>query len=256
MAAEHFCKGQTIFREGEKSHDAYFIVQGTVQVSIDTEHGPQELAVLGSGEIFGEMGMIMDRPRSATATALETTLVERITEQDFESYFISNPERLRTYLATLFERIRRTDLLLRAAETAPAAPAVPAAAPATPQESAQDFHVHLRMNSPVVNREITRLPFRIGRRYFDTAVSALARNDLSIDDAPPYQLSRNHCEIVFEGGHHLLRDCGSKFGSWVRGQHVGVDGVLSIELPVGDTEIIFGEPSSPHRAVVTIERCG
>lgn len=261
MATEHFQQGQVIFREGDKSQEAYFILGGLVEITIQTAHGVQSLAKLGSGEIFGEMGMIMDRPRSATATALENTTVETIAENDFEREIIQRPDRLHVYLATLFERIRKTDLLLTTSTNA-TVPLMPAPKPpaATPAKEPV-FRVKLRSHydetgyehEPVA-KTITKLPFRIGRAYFDTAVSALARNDLSIEEAHPYQLSRNHCEIDFENGQFILRDRGSKLGAWVNGLQVSVDaGRISAPLNVGDNTLILGNADSPHRFTLAIE---
>lgn len=258
MATEHFQRGQVIFREGEKSQEAYFIVSGLVEISINTSHGTQSLARIGPGEIFGEMGMIMDRPRSATATSLENTTVETIAEADFEQQIIQRPDRLHVYLATLFERIRKTDLLLTTTTNA-TVPLIARPKPAPTKEPV--FRVKLRSHydetgyqHEPVEKTITKLPFRIGRSYFDTATSALARNDLSIEEDHPYQLSRNHCEIDFEHGQFILRDRGSKLGSWVNGVHVSVDnGCLSSPLKVGENKIIFGNGDSPHRFSITIE---
>lgn len=256
MATEHFQRGQVIFREGDKSQEAYFIVSGLVEISINTSHGIQSLARLGPEEIFGEMGMIMDRPRSATATALENSTVETIAESEFEQQIIQRPDRLHAYLATLFERIRKTDLLLTTSTNA-TVPLVPKPKPAKEPV----FRVKLRshydetgLDHEPVEKTITKLPFRIGRAYFDTAVSALARNDLSIEEPTPYQLSRNHCEIDFEHGSFILRDRGSKLGSWVNGEHVSVDaGCITSLLKTGENKIIFGNGDSPHRYTITIE---
>ncbi|MBL9133966.1 MAG: cyclic nucleotide-binding domain-containing protein [Verrucomicrobiaceae bacterium] len=253
MPSEHFQPGQTIFKEGDKSNEAYYLVSGLVEISISTPGGAQSLAKLGPGEVFGEMGMIMDRPRTATATALEPTLVEIIHEQEFEAYFIQNPERLHAYLGTLFERIRKTDLLLRVAtqNNPPPAP--------KPPEGKREPAYRVRLRSAgtggkAVDTTITKLPFRIGRAYFDTAVSSLARNDLAIDDHAPYQLSRNHCEIDFEHGHFVLRDRGSKLGSFVNGEPVSVDsGRITGTLKPGDNEIVLGTHGSPHTFVLNIE---
>jgi len=259
MSTEHFQRGQVIFREGDKSQEAYFIVSGLVEISINTSHGVQSLAKIGPGEIFGEMGMIMDRPRSATATALENTTLETIAEAEFEQQIIQRADRLHVYLSTLFERIRRTDLLLTTTTnaTVPLIPAKPTPKPAKEPV----FRVKIRshydetsLDHPPVEKTITKLPFRIGRTYFDTAVSSLARNDLSIEEQHPYQLSRNHCEIDFEHGHFVLRDRGSKLGSWVNGEHVSVDaGCITSLLKTGENKIILGNADSPHRYTLTIE---
>lgn len=256
MATEHFQRGQVIFRENDKSKEAYFIVSGLVEISINTAHGVQSLAQIGPGEIFGEMGMIMDRPRSATATALENTTLETIAEAEFEQQIIQRSDRLHVYLATLFERIRRTDLLLTTTTNA----TVPLVSKPKPAKEPV-FRVKIRshydetgFDHPPVEKTITKLPFRIGRTYFDTAVSSLARNDISIEEPHPYQLSRNHCEIDFEHGHFVLRDRGSKLGSWVNGEHVSVDaGCITSLLKTGENKIIFGNADSPHRYTITIE---
>jgi CRP/FNR family cyclic AMP-dependent transcriptional regulator len=260
MATEHIQRGQVIFREGDKSHEAYFIVSGLVEISINTAHGVQSLAQIGPGEIFGEMGMIMDRPRSATATALENTALETIAEAEFESQIIQRSDRLHVYLSTLFDRIRRTDLLLTTTTNA-TVPLVAANKPKPQSAKEPVFRVKLRshyddtgLDHAPVDKTITKLPFRIGRAYFDTAVSALARNDLSIEEQHPYQLSRNHCEIDFEHGHFVLRDRGSKLGSWVNGEHVSVDaGRITSLLKTGENQLILGNADSPHRYTVTIE---
>ena len=257
MATEHFQRGQVIFREGDKSQEAFFIVSGLVEISINTSHGIQSLAKIGPGEIIGEMGMIMDRPRSATASALENTTLETIAEAEFEEQIIQRPDRLHVYLATLFERIRRTDLLL--STTTNATVPLVAAKPKPAKEPV--FRVKIRshydetgLDHPPVDKTITKLPFRIGRIYFDTAVSSLSRNDLSIDEPHPYQLSRNHCEIDFEQGHFVLRDRGSKLGTWVNGTHVSVDaGCISSPLKTGENNLILGNADSPHRYTLTIE---
>lgn len=256
MATEHFTRGQVIFREGDKSQEAYFIVSGLVEITINTSHGVQSLAKIGPGEIFGEMGMIMDRPRSATATAIDNTTVETIAEEEFEQQIIQRRDRLHVYLSTLFERIRKTDLLLTTTTNA-TVPLTPKPQPAKEPV----FRVKLRshydetgLNHEPVEKTIVKLPFRVGRAYFDTATSALARNDLSIEESHPYQLSRNHCEIDFEHGHFILRDRGSKLGSWVNGVQVAVDsGLISSPLKVGENKIIFGNGDSPHRYTITIE---
>jgi pSer/pThr/pTyr-binding forkhead associated (FHA) protein len=101
---------------------------------------------------------------------------------------------------------------------------------------------------------ITKLPFRIGRAYFDTGVNSLARNEFSIEDHAPYQLSRSHCEIDFDNGYFVLRDRGSKLGTFVNGEQISVDsGKISAVLQQGENEITFGTHGSPHRYSVFIE---
>lgn len=264
MLTEHFKKGETIFREGDESREAYFIVSGTVELSLRASSAPdgiQSLATIGDGEIFGEMGMITDRPRSATATAVEDTMVETIGNEDFEQQILQRPERLRVYLATLYERIRSTDLLLNPAEgvhTPPKARATEASSqPPGLRAVLRSHYDETGFKHEPVFMEIGNLPFRIGRAHFNVTTSAATRNALSIKEGIACQLSPQHCEIDLEDGVFILRDSGSRQGSWVNGKQVSERaGCLSCPLELGDNEIIFGRRQSPHRYTLTIEEVG
>jgi len=75
-----FAAGEEIFRSGDRGHNAYFIESGSVEVSIEKKGEKIVVAELEAGEIFGEMSMIDDAPRSATVTALvdtEVIVIER-----------------------------------------------------------------------------------------------------------------------------------------------------------------------------------
>lgn len=68
-----FKAGEEIFRLGEAGHDAYIVQSGAVEVTAPQNGQKRVLARLERGEIFGEMSMIDDAPRSATVTAVEDT---------------------------------------------------------------------------------------------------------------------------------------------------------------------------------------
>lgn len=68
-----FARGETVFREGEPGERAFLIERGQIDISFERNERPVRIASLGAGEIFGEMALIDDRPRSATATAATET---------------------------------------------------------------------------------------------------------------------------------------------------------------------------------------
>lgn len=77
--------GQEIFREGNPGDGVYFVKDGLVEISSIVGGGNRHVfSRLGPGEIFGEMAVIEQRPRSATATAVG----------DAEVYFIPRGEML------------------------------------------------------------------------------------------------------------------------------------------------------------------
>jgi CRP/FNR family cyclic AMP-dependent transcriptional regulator len=65
-----FNRGQEIFLEGEPGDGVYFVKHGIVEIS-SGKGGRHVFSRLGPGEIFGEMAVIEDRPRSATASAVQ-----------------------------------------------------------------------------------------------------------------------------------------------------------------------------------------
>ena len=108
-----FQPGQVIFREGDTSQEAYRILRGRVEISIMADGKPVILAQLGEGDIFGEMAMVDERPRSASAQALEVTECEVLTPENFSELVISRPDVLIPYLASFFERLRTANDRLR-----------------------------------------------------------------------------------------------------------------------------------------------
>ena len=72
-------KGDHIIRQGEQGDDAYLIQSGKVRVYAEHNNKTTELAVLGPGEIFGEMALVVDEPRVASVIALENVTLVKIT---------------------------------------------------------------------------------------------------------------------------------------------------------------------------------
>ena len=106
---ESYSKGTVICKEGDIVPCMYDIHWG--RVGIYTDYGmPEqvELTVLAANNFFGEMGMIDDAPRSATAVALDNdTTVEVIYPEDFAELFKKNPLKVDMILKHLSMRLRR-----------------------------------------------------------------------------------------------------------------------------------------------------
>ena len=113
MSQAVFQPGQMIFREGDTTQEAYRILKGRVEISIAGEGKAVILAQLGEGDIFGEMAMVDERPRSASAQAVEVTECEVLTAENFNEAVLQRPEILIPYLASFFERLRTANDRLR-----------------------------------------------------------------------------------------------------------------------------------------------
>ncbi len=71
----HVESGERIISEGEVGEDFFLVVRGEVQISMG-DGSAQDIATLGPGHFFGEIGAIMREPRSASVEALcETELI-------------------------------------------------------------------------------------------------------------------------------------------------------------------------------------
>ena len=109
-------KNQYIFKEGEEADGAYYIIEGKVKVvSASTYHDQVILDELGEDEIFGEMSLIDNRPRSATIITAKPCKISFVDKQEFNE-FIENRYELSFKLMaciclSLFWRILRLDKL-------------------------------------------------------------------------------------------------------------------------------------------------
>ena len=84
--------GEILFEEGEVGNVAFVVESGTIEISRLSGERPVILAELERGSIFGEMALIDDQPRSATARASRETLVRKIGKKEFLQHLRSSPE--------------------------------------------------------------------------------------------------------------------------------------------------------------------
>lgn len=102
-----------IFRHGEPGDRVYLVLQGHVRVSRDVPGlGEEALAVLGPGEMFGEMSLLDDCPRSADARAHTACRLLAIPKHRFEELLFLNKELayevLWSMVRVLVSRLRET----------------------------------------------------------------------------------------------------------------------------------------------------
>ena len=74
--AARYSHGETLMREGDASDVMHIILEGevSVEVQVDQASPPLEVAILGPGQVVGEMGLLTGERRSATVTAREPTV--------------------------------------------------------------------------------------------------------------------------------------------------------------------------------------
>ena len=101
-----FNPGSEIFREGDRGDYAYVIEQGHVEISMLLKGEKTVLKLLGPGDIFGEMALIDGAPRTATAAAVDQTLLTVITNEQITSRLQDSDPVLGLLLKVILERFR------------------------------------------------------------------------------------------------------------------------------------------------------
>ena len=257
ITMQQYAAGEIIFSENDVGESAYIIERGRVEVLKMLDGKNVHLAYLGAGEPFGEMGMIDEKPRSATVVAVEETVVRALHRDDFFQNLQVHPEIAIHLLKVIFERLREADatilhLYRSHPELAPVQPAPRHAA--LPQPGTV---VYLEGLTPQASRalpetplRITAFPFRIGRQSHDP----LVHNDLSIPDTKPLQISRHHLALVNHHGRIGVLDRGSHLGSLVDGKQLGGAGGHPGTLFFTGIEgtLVLGNRLSPFKFKVTI----
>lgn len=136
-----FPQGATIFREGDNGNRAYIVQRGRVEFYKSVDREGLLLGSVGAGGIFGEMALIDDQPRMATAVVSEPAVCIVISEAHFQKKLAALDPFLAGVLRILVENIRS----IQDARTRPGyyetAPAMLPAADGGTGEASDSFEV-------------------------------------------------------------------------------------------------------------------
>ncbi|MCF7876130.1 cyclic nucleotide-binding domain-containing protein [Candidatus Bipolaricaulota bacterium] len=106
---KEFEDGDTIVREGDMSNVGfYLILEGQVEV----KRGGKSLTKLGSGQFFGEMAVLDEKPRSADVVAVTETTCLLLTNWDFKALIKTYPDMATNIISELANRLRQTNMAL------------------------------------------------------------------------------------------------------------------------------------------------
>lgn len=104
-----FRDGDVIFREKDASNSLLTVVEGNVELRKSGERGPVMLAMLGPGEMFGEMGLVEGGRRNAIAIAIGAVVVEEVERKTFLAALEKNPKLAQTVMANMAERLSQAN---------------------------------------------------------------------------------------------------------------------------------------------------
>ncbi len=98
--------GETLFSEGEEGDSAYYVKSGMIEVSRRLGSAEVVIATEQEGGIVGEMALIDNQPRSATARAVEPTELVVVPKAQFEDYLANTDPVIRRLLERFVNIIR------------------------------------------------------------------------------------------------------------------------------------------------------
>lgn len=240
-----FKQGDVVMQEGSTSSCAFIIESGKIELSSMNKGERTVHSVLSNNQTFGTMGLITDKQRPYTATAMEETIVKVVVRDEFNEFFTKNNGDVEVLIVSLIDKLRTFDKRVEFKET-------------TEQIKKPDSNKIKRAfmlngssdkNKMVDNRSllmyggndvtidalsgqnvpINKFPFRVGRetntrrqvlnkagvtcKETVSRKSLLDNNDLCIvEDDKPYYVAANHFLIDKVNDNFVLTDLGSRLG--------------------------------------------
>jgi CRP/FNR family cyclic AMP-dependent transcriptional regulator len=103
-------RGSIVVRAGDKTDFVYLVLSGSLKVLVSDEEGREViLSMLGPGELFGEMGVLDDNPRSATVVTVVPSDLIVIAKSDFKRVLQENFDVSMFIMRNLVARLRTAD---------------------------------------------------------------------------------------------------------------------------------------------------
>ena len=113
LAPKSYRRGEVIFHQDDPGSAMHIVKSGQVKIATTSPEGEEVImAILKDSDFFGELSLLDDKPRSANAVAMEATQTLILRRDDFVDMLSRHPEMVGAVLASLAERLRRTDQLL------------------------------------------------------------------------------------------------------------------------------------------------
>jgi CRP-like cAMP-binding protein len=110
MDSVKISKGSILFAEGDEGDHLYVIVEGKIKLGTSSGDGRENLlSILGPGEMFGELSLFDPNPRTSTATAVTDAKLLSLGQTKLIPWLTENPRVSLNLLASLAQRLRRTN---------------------------------------------------------------------------------------------------------------------------------------------------
>ena len=264
MTGAHFVEGEILFKEGDQADGVFRILSGSVDVVRELDGNVILLGTVGEGQFIGEMGVVENRPRSATIRAASAVEAEFLNPTEFLDQIAGSPRAARELIQRLSQRLREADDRIVSDERRSGRAHDNRMDPDDRMIEMSANNVYLAAKNPWLQRQfqtplrLGNLPFVVGRRPVAGERSPLWEPNLMLDDNAPFRLSRNHfiIEKLIEkpDGRFHVRDLCSTLGTIVNGEPIG-NHFRTDDAPLraGENEVIAGGVDSPFEFSVSMD---
>lgn len=110
MQRQQLARAEVLFAEGDDGHRLFVILEGKIKLGRTSSDGRENLlAILGPGEMFGELSLFDPRPRTSTATAVVESTLIALSHDELQPWLLQHPEVATQMLGALARRLRRTN---------------------------------------------------------------------------------------------------------------------------------------------------
>jgi CRP-like cAMP-binding protein len=105
-----FDRGEMIFRQGDPGAHLYLVESGRIKITTLAVDGREAfVAIIGPGQVFGELSLFERQERTADARSMEPTILHALAHDDFRPYVAAHPEVAWELLKVLVGMVRRQD---------------------------------------------------------------------------------------------------------------------------------------------------
>ena len=227
-----FGPGDVIFSEGDAGAEMFILQVGRVEILKMIGGEERRLAVLDKGDFFGEMAMLEELPRNATARALDRVSAIAVSPGTFDQMLRENPEIVVRMMRTRSARLRQVEDDLDRMAHAAAASGTPhrEEAPRPTAKKTPGVHRLASENGETVFHLSVGSETSIGRRDPVTGIDP----DIDLTTLDTHRsTSRAHAKIYHRGRKFFLREeIGTSNGTFLN------EGRLQTGVPV---ELVDGD---------------
>jgi len=250
MQEINFSAGETILLEGGASDIVFQILSGEVEIYTERSGQVIRLGYVTTGDYLGEMGLIDQSPRSASARAITDVAILEFQRFEFIEHLSNEAVVAYRIITRLCDRLRDTNQRLVDSLSKTNQNFI-ADKPSDIRVTVFGDHVDLAPYIPPAGITMEQTQFSIGRTDEDVIDQNAA---LLLPDSIPSRLSVNHFTVsnTLEGV--VVWDFESSLGTEVNGVTIGYEFLKDHQtLKAGENKIVAGGKDSPFRFQIVVE---